>query len=78
MISSYFAQVAYELPGEPSEIQAYRRHGHVYLLTVGDRQYVAKMGIDWSDQDIRFKLGVQTYLHDIGYPDLQASLHLQG
>ncbi len=60
--------VAYELPGEPSEIQAYRRHGHVYLLTVGDRQYVAKMGIDWSDQDIRFKLGVQTYLHDIGYP----------
>ncbi len=59
---------AYQLPGEPREIQVYEHHEYVYCLTVGDRRYVAQIENDWSDEDIQFKIGLQQYLHDIGYP----------
>ena len=45
------------------------RFSGVLVFRVGDRHLIAKPGYQgWDAEHVRFKWGVQQYLHDIGYP----------
>lgn len=59
---------AYDLPGDPEDIMTFPHYDYVFCLTVGGRRYIAKVGNDWSEADIQFKIGLQDYLHEVGYP----------
>lgn len=59
---------AYQLSGEPHDIEVFPDRDHVLGFTVGSQRYIAQTGYNWSDEDVQFKIGLQQYLHGIGYP----------
>lgn len=61
---------AYGLPGELEDIEVITPRGYpIYLFSVAGNRYVVKPGYDnWPESDIRFKFGLQRYLHEAGYP----------
>lgn len=61
---------AYGLPGELEDLEVITPRGYpIYCFSVAGNRYVVKPGYDnWPDSDVRFKFGLQSYLHKVGYP----------